>query len=114
MEENKTKKIMTVAGHYSTRNYTVANIQSFKGKRQLTKTLPFTEEEEEAEQAGIKTLNIRHNPERPELSDALRDAAPNSFMSLRKLKSGQKYKVMARNTKIILETLRTKICLGTY
>jgi 3-methyl-2-oxobutanoate hydroxymethyltransferase len=82
MEENKTKKIMTVAGHYSTRNYTVADIQSFKGKRQLTKTLPFTEEEAAAaEQAGIETLNIRHNPERPELSKALRDAAPDSFMS---------------------------------
>jgi hypothetical protein len=106
---------MTVAGHYSTRNYTFANIQSFKGKRHLTKNLPITEEEAAAaEQAGTETLNIRHNPERPELSKALRDAAPNSFMSLRKLKSVQKYKVMARNTKIILETLRTKTCLGTY
>jgi hypothetical protein len=58
---------MTVAGHYNTRNYTVAKIQPFKGKRQLTKTLPFTEEEAAAaEQAGIETLNIRHNPERPE------------------------------------------------
>ena len=32
---------MTVSGQYSTRNHTVADIQSFKGKRQLTKILPF-------------------------------------------------------------------------
>ena len=73
---------MTVSGEYSTRNYTVADIQSFKCKRQLTKTLPFTEEEAAAaELAGVDTLNIRHNPERPEISKALRAAAPNTFMS---------------------------------
>ena len=51
MENHKYKKIMTVSGQYSTRNYTVADIQSFKGKRQLTKILPFTEEEAAAEAA---------------------------------------------------------------
>ena len=81
MKKN-TKKIMTVSGEYSVRNFTVADIQSFKGKRQLTKTIPFSEEEAEAaETAGIETLNIRHNPERPEISKALRAAAPNTFMS---------------------------------
>ena len=73
---------MTVSGQYSTRNYTVADIQSFKCKRQLTKILPFTEDEAAAaEQAGVDTLNIRHNPERPEISRALRAAAPKTFMS---------------------------------
>ena len=82
MENHKDKKIMTVSGQYSTRNYTVADIQSFKGKHQLTKILPFTEEEAAAaELSGIDTLNIRHNPERPEMSRALRAAAPKTFMS---------------------------------
>ena len=73
---------MTVSGEYSVRNFTVPDIQSYKGKRQLTKTIPFSEEEAEAaETAGIETLNIRHNPERPEISKALRAAAPNTFMS---------------------------------
>ena len=82
MKIKNTKKIMTVSGEYSVRNFTVADIQSYKGKRQLTKTIPFSEEEAEAaETAGIETLNIRHNPERPEISKALRAAAPNTFMS---------------------------------
>jgi len=82
MKNHKNKKIMTVSGQYSTRNYTVSDIQSFKCKRQLTKILPFTEEEAAAaELAGVDTLNIRHNPERPEISKALRAAAPNTFMS---------------------------------
>ena len=82
MKNQKDKKIMTVSGQYSTRNFTVADIQSFKCKRQLTKILPFTEEEAAAaEQAGVDTLNIRHNPERPENSKALRAAAPKTFMS---------------------------------
>ena len=82
MKNRKYKKIMTVSGQYSTRNFTVADIQSFKGKRQLTKILPFTEEEAAAaELSGIDTLNIRHNPERPEISRALRAAAPKTFMS---------------------------------
>ena len=71
MENHTYKKIMTVSGEYSTRNFTVADIQSFKGKHQLTKILPFTEEEAAAaELSGIDTLNIRHNPERPEISRA--------------------------------------------
>ena len=50
---------MTVSGEYSMRNFTVADIQSFKGKRQLTKTIPFSQEEAEAaETAEIETLNI--------------------------------------------------------
>ena len=82
MKTKNTKKIMTVSGEYSVRNFTVADIQTYKGKHQLTKTIPFSEEEAEAaETAGIETLNIRHNPERPEISKALRAAAPNTFMS---------------------------------
>ena len=83
MGNHKYKKIMTVSGQYSARNYTVADIQSFKGKRQLTKILPFTEEEASAaELSGIDTLNIRHNPERPEISRALRAAAPLSLIHI--------------------------------
>ena len=48
MKTKNTKKIMTVSGEYSMRNFTIADIQSFKGKRQLTKTIPFSEEEAEA------------------------------------------------------------------
>ena len=76
------KKVVLVTGEYAQRNYTVFDIIGLKGKRQLTKTLPFlVEEAEAAEQAGIDTMNIRYNPERPEIAKQLREAAPNTFMS---------------------------------
>ena len=76
------KKVVLVTGEYAQRNYTVFDIIGLKGKRQLTKTLPFlVEEAEAAEQAGIDTMNIRYNPERPEIAKHLREAAPNTFMS---------------------------------
>ena len=76
------KKVVLVTGEYAQRNYTVFDIIGLKGKRQLTKTLPFLiEEAEAAEQAGIDTMNIRYNPERPEIAKQLREAAPNTCMS---------------------------------
>ena len=78
----KLKKVVSVTGEYSYRNYTVYDIINLKGKLQLTKTLPFLPEEAEAaEKAGIDTMNIRHFPDRPEISRELRNAAPNVFMS---------------------------------
>ena len=78
----KLKKVVSVTGEYSYRNYTVYDIINLKGKLQLTKTLPFLPEEAEAaEKAGIDTINIRHFPDRPEISRELRNAAPNVFMS---------------------------------
>ena len=76
------KTVVSINGEYSKRNLTVFDIQSLKGQRQLTKTLPFSPEEAAAaEEAGIETLNVRYNPERPELASDIRKAAPNTFMT---------------------------------
>tara|TARA_B100000676_G_scaffold75998_1_gene75567 strand:- start:6091 stop:6960 length:870 start_codon:yes stop_codon:yes gene_type:complete len=81
-ERQNRKRIVRVNGEYAHRNFTVFDIINLKGIRQLTKTIPFLEEEAKAaEEAGIDTLNIRHDPNRPEISEALRKAAPNTFMS---------------------------------
>ena len=76
------KKVVSVTGEYSYRNFTVFDIINLKGEKQLTKILPFlVEEAEAAEKAGIDTMNIRYIPERPEIAKNLRKAAPNTFMS---------------------------------
>ena len=76
------KKVVSVTGEYTYRNFTVFDIINLKGEKQLTKTLPFlVEEAEAAEKAGIDTMNIRYTPERPEIAKNLRKAAPNTFMS---------------------------------
>jgi len=81
-DTQKQKRVVKVNGEYAHRNYTVFDIINLKGVKQLTKTIPFLEEEAKAaEEAGIDTLNIRHDPNRPEISVALRKAAPNTFMS---------------------------------
>ena len=80
MSDSKT--VVSINGEYSKRNFTVFDIQGLKGQRQLTKTLPFSPEEAAAaEEAGIETLNVRYNPERPELAADIRKAAPNTFMT---------------------------------
>jgi len=76
------KTVVSINGEYSTRNYTVFDLQNLKGKKQLSKTLPFTSEEAlAAEAAGIDALNVRYNPERPELAVSIRQAAPKTFMT---------------------------------
>jgi len=81
-DTQKQKRVVKVTGEYAHRNYTVFDIINLKGVKQLTKTIPFLEEEAKAaEEAGIDTLNIRYDPDRPEISVALRKAAPNTFMS---------------------------------
>ena len=76
------KKVVSVTGEYTYRNFTVFDIINLKGEKQLTKTLPFlVEEAEAAEKSGIDTMNIRYTPERPEIAKKLRKAAPNTFMS---------------------------------
>ena len=81
-DTQKQKRVVKVTGEYARRNYTVFDIINLKGVKQLTKTIPFLEEEAKAaEEAGIDTLNIRYDPDRPEISVALRKAAPNTFMS---------------------------------
>ena len=61
MKTKNTKKIMTVSGEYSVRNFTVADIQSYKGKRQLTKTIPFSEEEAEAAETAGNIKDVKDN-----------------------------------------------------
>ena len=76
------KTVVSINGEYSTRNFTVFDLQCLKGKRQLSKTLPFTPEEASAaEIAGIDALNVRYNPKRTELAVSIRQAAPQTFWS---------------------------------
>src|SRR5690606_38650178 len=76
------KRVMTLAGAYGTRNYTVKDLRDLKGKRVLTETLPFSPEEAAAaEEAGIDLMKVRFDPKQPELAARIRKAAPNTFMS---------------------------------
>ena len=75
-------RIMTLGGAYGTRNYTVHGLRAQKGKRVLVETLPFSPEEAAAaEDAGIDTMKARFDPARPDLTAAVRQAAPNTFMA---------------------------------
>ena len=75
-------RIMTLGGAYGTRNYTIKDLRDQKGKRVLVETLPFSPEEAAAaEEAGIDTMKVRFDPKQPHLAKAVRDAAPNTFMS---------------------------------
>ena len=75
-------RIVDAMGRYGTRNHTIKSMRDLKGKRVLVETLAFTPEEAAAaEVAGIDTMKVRFDPERPELAAALRKAAPNTFMS---------------------------------
>jgi len=81
-KERGLKRIMTLGGAYGTRNYTVKDLRDQKGKRVLAETLPFNPEEAAAaEEAGIDTMKVRFDPNRPELAADIRRAAPNTFMS---------------------------------
>lgn len=76
------KRVMTLGGHYGTRNYTVKDLRDQKGKRVLVETLCFTAEEAAAaEEAGIDTMKVRFDPKAPQLTAEIRRAAPNTFMA---------------------------------
>ena len=76
------KRVMTLGGHYVTRNFTVKSLRDQKGKRVLVETLPFSvDEAAAAEEAGIDTMKVRFDPSHPELAEAIRAAAPNTFMA---------------------------------
>ena len=73
---------MTLGGQYATRNYTIKHLQDLKGKTVLTETMPFTTNEAAAAQAaGIDTLKVKFDPRNPASVIALRNAAPNTFMT---------------------------------
>jgi 3-methyl-2-oxobutanoate hydroxymethyltransferase len=76
------KRVMTLGGHYGTRNYTVKDLRDQKGKRVLVETLCFSvEEAAAAEEAGIDTMKVRFDPKSPQLTAEIRRAAPNTFMA---------------------------------
>jgi 3-methyl-2-oxobutanoate hydroxymethyltransferase len=76
------KRVMTLGGHYGTRNYTVKDLRDQKGKRVLVETLPFSPEEAAAAQeAGIDTMKVRFDPKSPQSAADVRRAAPNVFMA---------------------------------
>ena len=70
------KRVMTLGGHYGTRNYTVKDLRDQKGKRVLVETLAFSPEE-----AGIDTMKVRFDPKSPQSAAEIRRAAPNTFMA---------------------------------
>ena len=73
---------MTLGGAYATRNYTIKHLQDLKGKAVLTETMPFTTNEAvAAEEAGIDTLKVKFDPGDPSAAIAIRNAAPNTFMT---------------------------------
>ncbi len=74
------KRVVSMAGKFSLRNYTVRDIRDQKGKQQLTQILATRPEEAAAaEVAGIDLINIRWNDRDPLESFAIRQAAPNTF-----------------------------------
>ncbi|MGE0767222.1 MAG: 3-methyl-2-oxobutanoate hydroxymethyltransferase [Hyphomicrobiaceae bacterium] len=76
------KRVMTLGGHYGTRNYTVKDLRDQKGKRVLVETLVFSPEEAAAaEEAGIDTMKVRFDPRSPQSAAEIRRAAPNTFMA---------------------------------
>jgi len=76
------KRVMTLGGHYGTRNYTVKDLRDQKGNRVLVETLPFSPEEAAAaEEAGIDTMKVRFDPKAPQAAADIRRAAPNTFMA---------------------------------
>ena len=75
-------RVMSLSGTYGTRNFTVKGLRDQKGKRVLVETLPFTADEASAaEAAGIDTLKVRFDPAEPGSVEAIRKAAPNTFMA---------------------------------
>ena len=75
-------RTMTLGGAYATRNHTVKHLQDLKGTTVLTETMPFTISEAiAAEEAGIDTLKVKFDPGNPTGAIALREAAPNTFMT---------------------------------
>jgi len=80
--ERGLKRVMTLGGHYGTRNYTVKDLRDQKGKRVLVETLAFSPEEAAAaEEAGIDTMKVRFDPKSPQSAAEVRRAAPNTFMA---------------------------------
>lgn len=76
------QRVMSLAGAYGTRNYTVKHLRDQKGKRVLVETLPFSPEEAAAaEEAGVDTMKVRFDPNAPDSAAAIREAAPHTFMS---------------------------------
>jgi 3-methyl-2-oxobutanoate hydroxymethyltransferase len=76
------RRVMTLGGHYGTRNYTVRDLRDTKGQRVLVETLCFSPEEAAAaEEAGIDTMKVRFDPKAPQLAAEVRRAAPHTFMA---------------------------------
>jgi len=76
------KKVFSMTGEYGLRNLTVKHIRELKGQCPLTQTMVFTAEEATAaEAAGIDILDVRYNPDQPQVAKEIRLAAPTTFMS---------------------------------
>ena len=82
MKKTKYKKVFSMTGELSLRNYTVKDIIDLKGDRLLTQTLPFTPNEAKAaEDAGIDLINTRFNYFKQETAIEIRKSASKTFMS---------------------------------
>ena len=81
-DTNPLKRTVTFTGEYVEKNFTVFDIQSFKGKRKLSQTLPSTPEEAVAAyEGGIDWLNVRFDPKNPKRTEEIRKSVPNTFMT---------------------------------
>src|SRR6056297_2533251 len=75
-------RTMTLGGAYATRNHTIKHLQNLKGTTVLTETMPATiSEAVAAEEAGIDLLKVKFDPGNPANAIAIREAAPNTFMT---------------------------------
>lgn len=82
MKKTKYKKVFSMTGELSLRNFTVKDIIDLKGDRLLTQTLPFTPNEAKAaEDAGIDLINTRFNYFKQETAIEIRKSASKTFMS---------------------------------
>ena len=61
-KERGLTRVMTLGGHYGTRNYTVKGLRDQKGKRVLCETLPFSPEDEDDQRAEDRQGRDEEDP----------------------------------------------------
>lgn len=75
-QQARSKRLYSMTGGYISRNHTIRDVIDLKGKRPLSQILASCEEEAGAAQAaGIDMINVRWDPDQPQRSRAIRQAA---------------------------------------
>jgi 3-methyl-2-oxobutanoate hydroxymethyltransferase len=82
MKKHNLKRIFTMSGEYSLRNYTIKDLRELKGHKKLSQILTILPEEAEAaESAGVDLINTRFDFLNNVTSNNIRSSAPHTFMS---------------------------------